>query len=177
MKQKFFMLAAALIVAVAASAAKQRTYKVAQFAAIKCSGAASVVYNIGNQYSVKAVGEQDDIDQYVVANSGGTLLIQLKKKHRNNVGKVLFTVSAPLLNSLDLSGAATFSAKTVKPEADFDLDMSGASKAEIKQLTLNGHLDLDASGASKMVLTGAADEVQLDQTGVSKYDTSGLNKF
>ena len=93
--------------------------------------------------------------------SGGTLLIQLKKKHRNNVGKVLFTVSAPLLNTLDLSGAATFSAKTVKPEADFDLDMSGASKAEIKQLTLNGHLDLDASGASKLRL-GSVSCARLD---------------
>lgn len=146
------MLMAALMVAIAVSAANGRTFKVGRFDAVDFGGSATFIYTQGQDCTLRAEGETRDIDQYQVRLSGGKLVVRLKSGQHRKLGQVVFRLSAPGLKSIDLSGASKFYTKKLTAATDFDLDVSGASQLDIQALAVKGSLDMDTSGACKVLL-------------------------
>lgn len=111
----------------------------------------------------------------------------------SGASKLQTAVSAEARADVDVSGASKMAA-TIRTKGSVDMDLSGASKLELDVTAATVSVDNSGaskarikvdckqlrahnSGATRLVLEGTADAVELDQSGVSKYDTSGLNRF
>lgn len=259
MKKLLSTLFALCIIASAAAGNYKRSYSVGNFHGIDCRGIFDIVFTQSNKCDVRAESEQDILKNVTVKVKGGILIVDysygfklIKKEH----AKIKLYVTAPVLNSLDASGACSFTCQTLKQTSEMEMDLSGAVKlnmnllecsnleadcsgaAEIRinKVKCPGNIEMDfsgatklmaalesnqkiemeasgavelqstnmkanrikmeasgavkgdikvdckdlyaeCSGASKLVISGTADTTKIENTGVAKIDTKGLNNF
>lgn len=145
---------------------QKKEYALQGFTELEISDALNVTVLQGNSFSVKAEGDRRNIDDLEVRTYNNTLRMRLVNDSRpNRQYKTYVTITMPVLESIELSGAVT--ANISGSVDNFYADISGASELyafdfEAKQATIN------ASGASK---------IEILATQVLKANASGASKI
>lgn len=144
------------------------------FESVEASGSYHVVLRPGAAYHVEAAGRERDLEHLRVDVRGGRLRIQRRDGSgffpslNFNEKPVLVTITLPRLNRLELSGtcradAAGFPGRDAADE--FRLKATGACTARVAGLN-GGRINVDLSGASRADLSGQADALDADGSGV-----------
>ncbi|RIV17934.1 DUF2807 domain-containing protein [Fibrisoma montanum] len=160
-----FLLTLASIAAVAQD--ETRTFSLSNFDKVSLGSAFTISVRQGSNYSVKASGRKQDIDDLEANVSGGTLVVRYRQNmRRNNRERVNIDVVMPALRGADLSGASTSTITGFRKQDALDLSVSGASTSTIDVDA--DRLTMDLSGASNVTLKGRADKVKGDVSGATR---------
>lgn len=151
-----------------------RSFNVRQFDKIDATGALIIRVQSGDVCSVKADGNQKDLDQLVVDEDGKTLKIRPNKKGLFNYNNrpIRLTIVMPKLEELNLTGACRAKVSGLNPLERLDLDLTGASS-----VLFDGNvtrMNVEATGASKVKLVGQAESVKCSLTGASWLNAKGM---
>ena len=146
----------------------KKTFGLKGFNKIKAGGIVKIHFTQASDYEVKAVGTPKLMSAMTAYVEDNTLNITLRKNINTNGGneRVNFYVKAPDLTFVDMGGATSFTAGSIKTE-NFGYDLSGAAKCRIAKLKCK-KADLEASGAVNTELIAEADELKLDNSGACK---------
>jgi hypothetical protein len=156
---------------------------VAEFNAIEVGGIFEVEVVAQKEFSVE-VEADDNLLQFIRTEvKGGTLEISTEKKISPR-GRIHVRVSAPDIESLQVSGASKLSLANLKNDS-LKVDASGASKIKVDGETKN--LEIELSGASKIeaealmaenvnVAGSGASCASVNVSGDLKADLSGASK-
>ncbi len=126
------------------------------FKGISTGGSYEVEVKIGPSTSVE-VESDDNLIKYIETKVAGGVLIISTKRHRNFVnGHFKVYVTAPEINSLKGSGAASIKVKDV--------------------LKSNGKILLEASGSADINAAVDAPEIETEASGASNIELSGRTK-
>ncbi|MPR35517.1 head GIN domain-containing protein [Salmonirosea aquatica] len=130
-----------------------RTLDLANFDQLALGSAFTIHVEQGADFSVKATGELNDLDDLETSVSrSGVLEIRYRNTWRTRRERMDIDIVVPSLRSVDFSGASN---STVE----------GFEKVPV--------LDYRLSGASKSVFTGSADRLIMDLSGASELDLRG----
>lgn len=170
--------------------AGKRVYKVDKFTGIEASSIVNVTYVEGSTYEVVAEGEDENIAKYQVKVSNSVVSISSNEEKNKTIKgekgiNVHFTVTAPSLNKVVLSGMSGFTAEHIATER-LKLDVSGMSSVTCRQVEAET-VKADISGMSGLNLTADCKDVDIDVRGMSqatlqvdckklKADVSGMSK-
>jgi hypothetical protein len=141
--------------------------QVSDFKNVEVGGAAKVYVSQGDHASVK-VEVDDNLQQYVEVRQEGNRIIVRERSgfHLVPTGDLKIYVTAPVYNSIDVSGACDIIGQTKlsNPE-DLDMEVSGAGDIHMEadapniKAHISGSGSIDMKGQTKSVyleLTGAA---------------------
>jgi len=129
-----------------------RTLDVFNFDQLAIGSAFTIHVEQGTDFSVKATGELNDLDDLETSVSrSGVLEIRYRNTWRSRRERMDIDIVMPSLRGLDFSGA---SVSTVEGFENVPT------------------LDYRLSGASKSIFTGSADRLNLDISGASELDLS-----
>ncbi len=145
---------------------EEKTFDFKDFDAVQVGGAYHVRMKKGDNFEVRARGDQQGINNLRAKQNGSTLELESEENFwdftKDNRENVLIEITMPNLKSVDLSGA-------VKSEiSGFDEDKCEISQSGAVQTNIGinaNRLELDLSGAAKTTLAGRTDELQLSATG------------
>lgn len=169
------LAAAAIIPAINAKTVTE-TRSIKAFEKIEASSAVNIKYVQGTPVSFKITGEEKDVANTRISQTGNKLKIWRTDKEQKNFGKnrtVTVTVTTPVIRDIDLSGACSFSAKSLSYSGDIDIEASGASQIDIANLNAQ-EVDIECSGASSIaVAKSSTKEIDLSLSGASKATISG----
>ena len=173
-----------------------RPYSFSDFTAIQAGSAFYVVVTPSDTYSVSVTAPRDWFDHMTLIQGSTTLEVNMNFGFwdfwRGFNSRPKLEVSMPELDTLELSGASTGTAKGFTTTKDFHLELSGASSANIDigaydtsvaisgASHLNGTLKvhdlrLNVSGASNTTLSGTANNLNLQVSGASGADLTNLS--
>ena len=147
--------AALLLLSAAPALAADRSFPVGGFDKIRLSGSTDVEVSTGKQVSVRATGDQVDLDRLDISVSGGELVIAEKRGNwsmgwNSNSAKVFVTV--PGLVAASLPGSGNLRIDRVKGPA-FDGLLNGSGDliladmaSDVVRFTLKGSGDISSAG-------------------------------
>ncbi len=158
------------------------TRDVTGFKGVDVGGRFEVEISAQKEYGVE-IQADDNLLQYVRTEVRNGVL-HIETDRRITPSSLRVKVSAPEIDSLDVSGVANVTATNIK-SSSFKLDSSGASKIKLAGET--GKLIVDISGATKIDAEGLATvDANVDASGASivtlnvsgelRGDTSGASK-
>ena len=149
------------------------TRQTGNFTGIDAGGAFEIEVRTGSATEVK-VEADDNLIKYIETRvSGNTLTITTKEGINFNNGHYKVYITAPEINAINSSGAATITVKnTLKSSGKITLESSGAA-------TLTGEIDapevsIDASGATNVTITGRTKNYTLEASGSATVKTGSL---
>ncbi len=125
-----------------------------------------------DEYSVRLEGDDDDLDDVYLSQSGDELEIRYGRnknwwRNRNRKDKIKVFIRMPELEYLKATGACDGEISDFS-DADLSLDIEGASKVWVN---INAkYLQADLAGASKLILVGSGEELEVDLVGASELD-------
>jgi hypothetical protein len=168
---------------------KSEQRKSGDFHAIEIGSAIEAEIHLGPA-SVKVDAPESVLSQVVTEIEDGTLKVEIRDSV--TLGQpVRVTISTPLVDSVEASGASTVSFQDIKADT-FHCGASGASKLVLKgsvssiDLQISGASQVDLSGfdaksvtaqcdgASHVTLGGQTNEASLSGSGASGIEASGL---
>lgn len=169
------LAAAAIIPAINAKTVTE-TRSIKAFEKIEASSAVNIKYVQGTPVSFKITGEEKDVANTRISQTGDKLKIWRTDKEQKNFGKnrtVTVTVTTPVIRDIELNGACSFSAKSLSYSGDIDIEAKGASQVDIANLNAQ-EVDIECSGASCVaVAKSSTKEIDLSLSGASKATISG----
>ncbi|WP_421764382.1 PspC domain-containing protein [Ekhidna sp.] len=126
----------------------------------------------GNNFSVRLEGDEDDLDDVYLSQTGDELEIRYGKntdwwKSRKRKDKIKVYIEMPELEYLKITGACDGEIRDFT-EADMSLDLEGASKLWA-DITVE-YLDVDLIGASELTLVGSGDDLKAILVGASELN-------
>jgi hypothetical protein len=144
------------------------------FSGIKVEGFCEVRYSASPSISV-SLKVQPNLREYITVKViKGDLVINTTKKIKfsSDINRPVLTVSAPLLERLEIGGAGKFTAynKITVDSFAFIINGAGSGEAELDVRKL----DVDLSGAGSLRLSGAADAALFAMSGAGELDASSL---
>lgn len=150
---------------------------VAAFQGIEVSGAVSVYLAQGSPTGVAvSAGEEKYNNKILTEVKNGILHISVDGGIWNGFNwtnkKLKAYVTAPEINSLDISGASYVSISGSLKSNALKVDVSGAS--EVKGIVNAERLNVEISGASVLRLSGSAKEGTIEASGASKVNSYDL---
>lgn len=164
-----------------------REFNLSNFDQLVMGNAFSIHVIRGTNFSIKATGELNDLDDLDArVTSSGVLEIKYRNTWRKNRDRMDLDLVLPSLRGVDFSGAAVASIEGFENERTLDYRLSGAAKSTFvgsadrlsvnlsgsSELTLNGHGGLtlgEISGASQLsAFDFPVDEVDFNLTGASR---------
>lgn len=130
---KFLLAGSAAALAVGGiAAAEERTFPLTGFDAISASAGTDVEIKINPEYSIRAVGDAEEIDRLRIELDGKSL--DIGRKHQGfswrHRGQVTIYVTLPELKALDVSSGADVTASGVAGGA-FALEASSGGQVEV----------------------------------------------
>lgn len=150
-----------------------QTYDIKDFKGIEAGGIFHIIYTQDKNYSVKISSNHDVLKMIKVRKHGDELCLDLEGHLSNMHARDLFInayITAPTLNSIDLSGACAFTCTRLNTSEALGIDVSGAAKMDLGQVQCRS-LDLDASGAMKMKGCFTVEQdVEWECSGAAKVD-------
>jgi phage shock protein PspC (stress-responsive transcriptional regulator) len=152
-----------------------KQFPVSDFDGVELGGAFRVEIQQGSEFSVRADGEEDNVDNVKCYVSNGTLKVELPKGGfwDKNSGRIGLIIVMPELNRLNLSGASkTRVSGFDKKSSNLDVVLAGASKAELNLKA--SRLKIDLVGASYAVLKGSAQDVEGHLAGACKLKATDM---
>lgn len=145
-------------------AMKTETRDVSGFTAIDVSGAFEVEIVAQKDFSVEVEADDNLLELIKTEVDGDTLKIKTEKSIKSS-GPLRIRISAPNIESLDLSGASKVNIINLNNDS-LSLDSSGASKIKLEGTTKT--FDVEMSGASKLDAENLkAENVSVDSSGAS----------
>lgn len=174
---------------------KSEVRNVSGFSKIDIGGTIVGNITVGKDFSVVVEAKEQVLSEIITKVEDNTLKVKfekgfwkrMKKKYRNTKAKV--TISLPMLEDLDVSGASRVSAVGVNSDK-FNLDVSGASSVNIEgsareiiadisgasslraSKLLSEVMDMDLSGASS-ARVNVSTELRVDASGASSVRYTG----
>jgi hypothetical protein len=145
-----------------------RTFNVSGFDKVALGSAFTINVQQGSQFSVKASGRDEDLEDLEANVSGGTLKVRYKNTKwgwNNNRKQVRIDIVMPQLRDMDFSGACTATVKGFRNQGDINVNISGASTATI-DLDAD-RVNVDFSGASSIHLNGRASRMEGEVSGAT----------
>ncbi|MEP0985444.1 PspC domain-containing protein [Ekhidna sp.] len=126
----------------------------------------------GSNFSVRLEGDEDDLDDVYLSQTGDELEIRYGKnndwwKSRKRKDKIKVYIEMPELEYLKITGACDGEIRDFT-EADMSLDLEGASKLWA-DITVE-YLDVDLIGASELTLVGSGDDLKAILVGASELN-------
>ncbi|PSR53304.1 hypothetical protein AHMF7605_07055 [Adhaeribacter arboris] len=154
---------------------EEKTFDFKDFDAITVGGAYHARIKKGDEFSVRARGDQEGISNLRADQSGNTIEFKSNESFwdftKNDRGNVLIEITLPTLDKVELSGA-------VKSEiSGFDEDnvrisQSGAVQTSVALKT--DRLELDLSGAAKATLTGQTNDLKISASGACSVQANNF---
>ncbi len=142
----------------------EQHYSLTGFDRLEMGSAFCIQVEQGDFFSIRAVGDQRNIDDLDVFLEGSTLVIRYTNIRNRNHDTHLHIVM-PVLHSANFSGASTSTIHGFSGTKGFDLFLSGAS---VSQLDINGRdLHVQISGASNLSVQGSGNKLQAEVSGAS----------
>ena len=145
-----------------------RDYALADFSKVQAGHAFQVEMVQGPQHQVTVTVDDNLVDRLDVSKSGETLRISLQPHLNIRNATMKAKVTLPVLEGVDLSGAAQGTLSGFESDKALEVELSGASqlRGEIK----NGDAVIGISGASHVRLRGSARSLKVDASGASHAD-------
>ncbi|MCR5697712.1 MAG: DUF2807 domain-containing protein [Marinilabiliaceae bacterium] len=148
-----------------------RSYDLADFNSIDCSGVTHITYKQADTYSLTARSTEKVLDNTDIEVRGNKLVISPKKSIKN-MPPIFIELTTPELNDVDISGASTFKASRINTQNCFSLDISGVAHVEFDSIYCASS-GIDISGASKIFGNIiATEDVDIDASGAVKSEMS-----
>ncbi|MEO9869300.1 PspC domain-containing protein [Ekhidna sp.] len=126
----------------------------------------------GDNYSVRLEGDQNDLDDVYLSQSGDELEIRYGKnvswwKNRRGRDKIRIYIEMPELEYLHVTGASEGEVRGFSG-SNIAFDITGASDvwADIEVESI----EIDLTGASELTLIGRGDDLEADLVGASELD-------
>ncbi|QNF34863.1 DUF2807 domain-containing protein [Adhaeribacter swui] len=154
---------------------EEKTFDIRDFENVEAGGAYHVRIKKGDNFEVRARGDNEVMKNLKVNKNGSTLQIKSEVNFwdftKNNRENVLVEVTLPHLKSVDLSGAVKSDISGFD-EDKCEITQSGAAQTNIG---INANkLEIDLSGAAKTNIAGRADELQLTASGACNVQAGSL---
>ena len=175
MKKILSLFAAFLVVfsSFADPAVVTKKFKVANFKSIELGSAFEVHVHKGNTYAVSITGREKDIEDVEVNTSAGKLEIGYEEgwnwSWNNSRSRVIVNITLPRLESGEFTGACKVDLQGFSNEEEMRLLFSGAAKGTAEGLRAD-KLKIELSGASDCRITGQADYLKVEASGVCHTD-------
>lgn len=146
-----------------------RPIETSQFSHICLAGNADIKFTQGDTLSVEAYGNEKAIEATDIRVEGNVLTVSRKEDIRGNVPHIKLLITAPSIESVEVSGAGDIDFKgETELSGDLALTISGAGDIDINKLkcnalsvTINGAGDLTAkkikSEKATMQINGTGD--------------------
>ncbi|MGV3586468.1 MAG: PspC domain-containing protein [Adhaeribacter sp.] len=152
-----------------------RTFNNQDFNRVQVSGIYHVRVRRGDNFSVTARGNNDELRELEISQNGDRLEIKPRNnRFRFSLGDrepVLITVVMPELNELNLSGAVKAEASGFTTDA-FRLNQSGAVQSALSVKC--DVLDIDLSGASETSVAGSGQQIRVEAAGACQVRAGGF---
>lgn len=152
-------------------------YNVRDFNRIEFSGVGELIVTVGERESLSIRTDENLQEVMEIEVRGNTLHIgQRPNTSFYNPTELVFTVTVPELEALDLSGAGSVFIDDLEGDS-FSIDASGAADVEINDIDVNS-LTVEISGAGSAIIYGRADELDISISGAgdfSGYDLEAEN--
>ncbi|HEY0426319.1 MAG TPA: head GIN domain-containing protein [Pyrinomonadaceae bacterium] len=143
---------------------KTENRRVSDFKAIDVSGAFEVEITAQKDFSLEVEADDNLLPLIKTEVDGETLQIRSEKRFSTS-NPLKIRISAPDIDSLDLSGASKVNLVNLNNDG-LKLDSSGASKIKVEGTT--GDFDVEMSGASRLDAENLkAENVSVDSSGAS----------
>jgi len=154
---------------------EEKTFNFTEFENVEVGGAYHVRLTKGDNYQVRARGDEEGIKNLKATKNGSTVEFRSDENFwdftKNNRETVLIEVTMPHLKNVDLSGAVKSDISGFE-EDKCEISQSGAVQTNIG---LNAsRLTLDLSGAAKTTIAGRTDELQLTASGACNVQAGNL---
>lgn len=110
-------------------------------------------------------------DNIIAEVKNGVLEIAYKPQ-KNRYTRAEFTITMPVLNAVEASGATKIETQGVFVQDEMQITLAGASKADLKLQTKS--LTVKAVGASEIELEGSTEHLDADLTGASQLEADDM---
>ena len=138
-----------------------------------------VTFEQSKELSVKVSIPKSMQKKVMVYYEGGIIKSKAKSNISNagNDGIVRISIKAPLLQSVDLSGASQLDISgSLQQKEELELDASGASSIRCGELSGCRQLEIDLSGASNITINSVScGTIDIDQSGASSSTLQKIN--
>lgn len=142
-------------------------YDATNFESIKIGGSYDLILTQDSIYSVTLTGDDNIIDRMEVEVNNGTLQIKSKDQFCFNFkNKMILAVSAPSIQSLDISGSANITATNAIQTENFKINSSGSTKMDLDLIA--NDVETTISGSGNISLRGSANNMRIKISGSGK---------
>ncbi|MEL7436033.1 MAG: head GIN domain-containing protein [Chloroflexota bacterium] len=150
-----------------------QSYEVSDFTSVDVGGVGELVITIGEPASLEITTDTNLHEYIEVTVEDNTLDIGFENGVViSNPTELTYAVTVPSLESVSMSGSASFSMDEFTAES-FTLSVSGAADVEMDDLDLES-FTLDISGSADVTLDGTAGEMDLEVSGAADLDATDL---
>ncbi|MFK7952997.1 MAG: PspC domain-containing protein [Ekhidna sp.] len=147
----------------------QKTYAFQEFDEVKLISLFDFEIIQGDDYSVELQGDEDELDEVYLEQSGDELEIRYKNDwkwwRKKNIDKIKIFIEMPELEYLLVRGACVGELKGFESE-DMRLEIEGAS--DVTAEIFPQYLELEIAGASELTLIGDAEDLEANIVGASQ---------
>lgn len=156
----------------------QRTFDVGAFDAVSLAGAYDVEVRVGPAASVRAEGDEDELDRMEVIVRDGELRIGRRRGDRRGFswrgdhGPVTVYVTVPTLRAASIAGAGDMSIDRVEGGA-FAAQIAGAGDMRIASLRVE-RANFEIAGSGDLYAAGTAGEAKVSVAGSGDVDIGAL---
>jgi carbon monoxide dehydrogenase subunit G len=158
----------ATLMSFSGQAQNTRTFSVSGFNKLSLGNAFKIDVKQGSNFSVRAEGRAEDLDDLESAVSGGVFKLRYKGNGWNkNRRTVTVMITMPNLQGVEFSGASSVQVGRFSGVRNMDIEVSGASKVNMELAAQKVSMEL--SGASSLTLSGSCDVLNGEVSGASSF--------
>ena len=153
----------------------QQSKEINEFETLVISGPFEVILKQGSEPELSMEGDDDDLQEVTIRESGKTLQIKRKddqRWRRGNSEKIILRITFVQLEEIRLSGASSLRSVSPIKTNVFELVLSGASQVDL-EIEAN-RLDANVQGASVARMSGQVGYHWIRMQGASTYKASDL---
>lgn len=148
-------------------------YTVRDFNRIEFSGVGEMIVTVGERESLSVRTDENLQDLIEVEVRDNTLHIgQRPNTSFYNPTELIFTVTVPELEALDLSGAGSVVIDDIEGDS-FSIDASGATEIELNNVDVDS-LTVEISGSGSASVEGRTNDLEISISGAGDFSGYGL---
>jgi carbon monoxide dehydrogenase subunit G len=156
------------LLSLSAGAQNTRTFQVNGFNKLSMGSAFKIDVRQGSNFSVKAEGRDEDLNDLESSVSGGVFKLRYKGNGWNKNRKtVVVRITMPDLQGVEFSGASSVNVSKFSGVRNMDIEVSGASKVNMEVEAQKVSMEL--SGASTLTLLGSCEVLNGEVSGASSF--------
>jgi hypothetical protein len=144
------------------------TYAFTDFTEVEIGSAFEFEIQQSSSYSINVTADDNIMEYVLVSQDGQTLKIGLSRVIWVGPVTLKASVTMPVLNGLDVSGASRGTVSDFSSTEDLDMTVSGASRVT-GDITA-GNVAFGISGASTIQLEGSANDIDANVSGASHFN-------